>query len=206
MQLAREQAVAPYVTAVAPELLDAVQADGWRLLAFEWVDGTRANYMIGSPDIPLLLETLDGLDRLACPEDVPLIPFEKRWSSYAPAGRELDRLAGPTVLHTDVNPTNVRVGPSAVLVDWAAASRGARFVNACDFVVCLIASGHKARDAEAIGSELGAWCDADPLDVDYYARTVSTAWLHAFWNLTNPWAKAVLRASQCWVMHRYDQG
>ncbi|MEV5824198.1 hypothetical protein AB0L25_01330 [Spirillospora sp. NPDC052242] len=137
--------------------------------------------------------------------DVPLIPCEKRWSSYAPAGRELTRLAGSALLHTDVNPTNVRVGVSAVLVDWAAASRGAPFVNPCDFVICLIASGHPPREAEAIVADLPAWRDADPLDIDYYARTVSTAWLHAFWNLTNPWAKATVRAAQHWAMHRYEQ-
>jgi hypothetical protein len=37
------------------------------------------------------------------------------------------------------------------------------------------------------------------LDVDCYARTAATAWMHAFWNLTNPWAKAVMHAAQQWV-------
>lgn len=92
-----------------------------------------------------------------------------------------------------------------MLVDWAAASRGAPFVNPCDFVICLIASGHTPREAEAIVADLPAWRYADPLDMDYYARTVATAWLHAFWNLTNHWARAVLRAAQHWVMHRHDQ-
>ncbi|GAA2427203.1 hypothetical protein GCM10010191_45120 [Actinomadura vinacea] len=79
---------------------------------------------------------------------------------------------------------------------------GARFVNPADFVICLIASGHPPRQAEAVVADLPAWQHADPLDLDYYARTVATAWLHAFWNLTNPWAKAVLNAAQQWVMHR----
>ncbi|MEU6037290.1 hypothetical protein ABZ801_17975 [Actinomadura sp. NPDC047616] len=204
-QLARELAIAPYLTAIAPELLYAAEAGGWRLAAFEWVDGTRANYMIDSPDIPKVLQTLADLDRLQVPPDVPLIWFERRWSSYAPAGRELTRLAGPALLHTDINPTNLRIGPAATLVDWAAASRGARFVNPADFVICLIASGHPPRDAEASVSDLLAWRDADPLDIDYYARTVATAWLHAFGNLTNPWAKAVMHAAQQWAMHRHDQ-
>ncbi|OLT31835.1 hypothetical protein BJF79_08540 [Actinomadura sp. CNU-125] len=71
-------------------------------------------------------------------------------------------MAGSVLLHTDVNPANVRIGSSAVLVDWAAVGRGAPFVNPCDFVICLIASGHL------------------PGEADYYARTASTAWLHIF--------------------------
>lgn len=204
-QLTREQAVAPHVATVAPELVHAITADGWRLLAFEWTDGTRGNYMIGSPDIAKVVQVLAELDRLTCPGDVPLIWFEKRWSSYAPASRELTRLAGPALLHTDINPTNVRIGSSAVLVDWAAASRGARFVNPADFVICLIAAGHPPRDAERVVADLPAWADADPLDVDYYARTVATAWTHAFWSLTNPWAKAVMHAAQHWVMYRHER-
>ncbi|SEG82866.1 hypothetical protein SAMN04489712_11598 [Thermomonospora echinospora] len=203
-QLAREQAVAPYVAAIAPELIAAVEAAGWRLLVFEYTDGVRGDYSPASPDIPKVLDILAELDRTEVPSEVPLICFEARWSSYAPAGRELPRLAGSAVLHTDLNPTNMRVGDTVCLVDWAAASRGARFVNPADFVVCLIACGHTPHDAEAIAAALPAWQDADSADIDYYARTLSTAWLHAFWDRPHPWAKAIVTAAQRWVMHRRD--
>jgi hypothetical protein len=205
-QLAREQAVAPYVTAIAPELLHAVEADGWRLLAFTWVDGARASYMTGSPDIPKVLQALADLDRISVPADVPLMWLDARWSTYAPLPRGLPRLAGPALLHTDLNAGNTLVGAGgARLVDWATASRGARFVNAADFVIMLVAGGHPPREAEAIVGDLPAWAEADPLDIDFFARTVATGWLHGFWNLTNPWAGAVLRAAQRWVMHRLDE-
>ncbi|MFD0853281.1 hypothetical protein ACFQ07_13655, partial [Actinomadura adrarensis] len=126
-QLAREQAVAPHVTTISPELLHTVEVCGWLLLAFDWVEGTRANYMIDSPDVSTVLEAIADLDRIRCPAEVPLIWFERRWSSYTPASRDLTRLAGSALLHTDLNPTNLRIGAAAKLVDWAAASRGARF-------------------------------------------------------------------------------
>jgi hypothetical protein len=111
--LDREAAIAPHVTAVAPELVCDITAAGWRLLGFDYVEGRRANYAPGSPDLPAVVETIASLDALSCPDEVPLKWFEARWSAYAADPRQLPVLAGATILHTDLNPGNLLVGPHA---------------------------------------------------------------------------------------------
>ncbi|MFG2002285.1 phosphotransferase [Spirillospora sp. NPDC048911] len=201
--LDREAAIAPYVTAIAPELVCDVTAAGWRLLAFDYVEGRRANYAPGSPDLPAVVEAVTALDTLSCPDEVPLKWFDARWSTYAADPRQLAVLAGTAVLHTDLNPGNLLVGPQTVtVVDWAMASRGAAFVNPADLVLNLIACGHAPAEAEAVVHEVAAWRDAEPEAVDHYARTVAVAWLQAFWSYTHPWARAVVRAAQHWALYR----
>ncbi|MFD0688122.1 phosphotransferase [Actinomadura fibrosa] len=204
-QLTREASLAPHLTALAPALLCDIKQAGWRLLGFEHVQGHRATYAPGSPDLPAVLETIAVLDQLAVPDEVELMWFESRWSTYAPAPRELVHLAGGTLLHTDLNPGNVLIGPHrATLVDWGMASRGAAFVNPADLVVNLIACGHTPRDAETTVADLHAWRDSDPEVIDFYARTVASTWLQALWSYTHPWARAVVAAAQRWALYRQE--
>ncbi|MFC4052895.1 phosphotransferase [Actinomadura syzygii] len=202
-QLAREAVVNPWVRTVAPALACDVEAGGWRLLGFEHVEGRRADYTPGSRDLDAVLETLAAVDALRVPAEVDVLCFERRWSNYAVVPRDLSRIAGTVLLHTDLNPGNVLLtGVNARLVDWGMASRGARLVNPSDLVVNLVACGHAPREAEAVVRELDAWADADPVTVDYYARLLATTWLEAFWTPTHPWTRTVVDAAVRWAMHR----
>ncbi|WP_433225635.1 phosphotransferase [Actinomadura formosensis] len=202
-QLDREAAVAPYIGAIGPALVCDVTAGGWRLLGFEYVAGRRADYTPGSPDLDAVVGAVAALAGVAVPSGLRVQWFEGRWSDYAAAPQHLGRLAGQALLHTDLNPGNVVVGPDgASLVDWGMASLGAALVNPADLVVNLVACGHAPRDAEAVVADLPAWKDADPAVIDYYARLLATTWLEAFWAYTHPWARAVVDAAVRWAMHR----
>ncbi|TDD79510.1 aminoglycoside phosphotransferase [Actinomadura darangshiensis] len=206
VQLAREAAVNPHVLAVAPALVCDLEAGGWRLLGFEHVEGRRADYTPGSRDLPAVLDALATVDGLKVPADVDVVWFEGRWSDYAVVPEHLPRIAGTALLHTDLNAGNVLItGTGARLVDWGMASRGAPLVNPADLVVNLIACGHSPNDAEAAVGDLGAWRDADPVVVDYYARLLATTWLEAFWTPAHPWGRAVVDAAVRWAMHRRDR-
>ncbi|SEG26873.1 hypothetical protein SAMN04489712_104153 [Thermomonospora echinospora] len=204
-QLEREAAINPYVTAIAPALAFEAAEDGWHLLGFEYVCGHRADYAPGSPDLPKVLETLDALDRLPCPQGGVQLPwFEARLSNYAPP-QHLRHFTGRALLHTDLTPGNMRVTPQgAMLVDWATASRGADWVNPADLVLCLIACGHTPRDAEAAVTDVTSWRNADPEAINAYARTTAATWLELYFTATHPWARAAVKAAQQWAMHRWE--
>jgi hypothetical protein len=62
----------PYVRAVAPRLQWHLQAAGWDLLAFEYVDGARhADYRPGSPDLLRVISAMHDLAAIGCP-DLPV--------------------------------------------------------------------------------------------------------------------------------------
>lgn len=202
-QLAREAAVNPYVRAVTPELLADVEAGGWRVLAFEHVEGRHADYRPGSRDLDTVLDTLAAVGEVALPAEAGVMWFEGRWSDYTVVPERLARLSGEALLHTDLNPGNVLVtGAGARLVDWGMASRGAPLVNPADLVVNLIACGHAPKDAEAVVNALAIWRKTDSEVIDYYARLLATTWLEAFWTPTHPWARAVVDAAVRWAMYR----
>lgn len=204
-QLAREVAVNPHVRTVTPRLLCDLQAGSWRVLGFEHVVGRRADYTPGSPDVDAVLAALTTVEGVELPADVEVMWFEGRWSDYAVVPQHLPRIAGTTLLHTDLNAGNVLINDEgARLVDWGMASRGAPVVNPADLVVNLVACGHTPRDAEAVVGDLNTWRDTDPVTIDHYARLLATTWLEAFWTPTHPWARAVVAAAVQWAMYRRD--
>jgi hypothetical protein len=139
--LAREAAINPYVTAVTPELLWQVEAAGWSVLGFEYIPGRRVDYSPGSPDITKVIRTLTTLGDIACP-DLQLPYLEARMANHTPA-EQLWRFTGNALLHTDLNPSNVRIsGDRAYLLDWAVPTRGITWSGAADLVLRLITCGH----------------------------------------------------------------
>ncbi|MFB4298257.1 hypothetical protein [Actinomadura sp. NTSP31] len=82
-QLAREAAVNQHVRAITPELLADIEAGGWRVLVFEYVEGRHADYRPGSRDLDTVLDTLAAVGEVALPEDAEVMWFEGRWSDYA---------------------------------------------------------------------------------------------------------------------------
>jgi hypothetical protein len=69
---AREAAINPYVTPLAPRLLWAIDDGTWNLLGFEHLDGRPVDYTPGTADLPLVAEAITALSRVQAPADVEL--------------------------------------------------------------------------------------------------------------------------------------
>jgi len=64
----------------------------------------------------------------------------------------LDLLDGDALLHTDVNPLNILLGPDRTwIMDWAWPTRGAAFIDAACFLIRAMAAGHSASQARGAG-------------------------------------------------------
>ena len=62
----------PHVRAVAPRILWHDRIAGRDLLAFEYIHGARwADYQLGSPDLPHVIDAMHQLAAISCPN--PLI-------------------------------------------------------------------------------------------------------------------------------------
>lgn len=57
----------PYVLTVAPRLLWQTEADGWNLLAFDYIQGRHADYKPGSKDLPEVVDVMSALGQVPCP-------------------------------------------------------------------------------------------------------------------------------------------
>lgn len=200
--LGREAAVNPFVTAVSPELLWQVDAAGWRLLGFEYIPGRRIDYSPGSPDIPKVTRTLTLLAEITGP-DLPLPYLEARMANYTPT-EELWRFTGNALLHTDLNPGNVRiVGDRAYLVDWAVPTRGVSWSDAADLVLCLITCGHTPADAEALATNIPTWSAADRDALDISVRSQEATWSDLYRTRhPDPWINATVAAARRWAQYR----
>ncbi|MER7076649.1 hypothetical protein SAMN02982929_05289 [Saccharopolyspora kobensis] len=178
MTQAREAVIAPFVGAVSPRLLWWVEADGWDLLGFEYVEGRHADYRPGSPDLPAVVEVMQRLISIPCPDLPEIKRPEKRWRKYVDDPAELEVLTGSTLLHTDYNPANVLIDSSgtAHLIDWAWPTRGAAFIDPCVLVYRLIADGHTPATAEGWVRDTPAWATASAEAIDVFARANARVW------------------------------
>ncbi len=119
----REAAVAPFLTGLAPALRWHVESSGWDLLGFEALTGHHADYAPGSPDLPEVAALLSRLGETPCP-GIELRHAEQRLEQYAAHPDDLRFLAGPHLLHTDLNNTNVLVDDHAPRATGPAWSTG----------------------------------------------------------------------------------
>ncbi|POM24675.1 Phosphotransferase enzyme family protein [Actinomadura rubteroloni] len=203
VQLRREISINPYVTHLSPEIRFHVEAGGWLVAAFNFVNGRRADYSPCSPDIPRVFEALDALSHTPRP-DVELKYADQVYSSQGDVAL-LRRVSGDSLVHGDLTPANVLVTPERVfLLDWARPTRGASWLDAVSMAHFMITCGHSPRDAEAIAAQLRGWKDLGPGDLDaivHHGSAVRSAWglkPHA----TDPWTNASLEAARRWWSHR----
>lgn len=68
--LQNEAHVTPHVTGIAPALLWRIDAEGWTVLGLEHVAGRHADYSPGSPDLNLLRDALERLQRVPLPVEI----------------------------------------------------------------------------------------------------------------------------------------
>jgi hypothetical protein len=191
---AREAAVNPHVQPVAPRLRWRVVTGGWDLLGFEHVAGEPADIRPGSADLPGVVEAMSVLGTLTGPAR-GLADAAERWKDA--------RFAGGALLHTDWHQTNTLVTPDGVrLVDWAAATRGAAWIDPACWIVWLIHQGHGPRDAESWAARVPAYSAATAEDLDLFATALARDWQQAADASPSRWTSRLRDAAAAWDAHR----
>ncbi|HEX4832115.1 MAG TPA: protein kinase [Trebonia sp.] len=198
--LEREAAINPAVQPLSPALRWQARGRGWLALGFEHVPGQRASFKPGSPDLPAVAA---AVERIAA---IPLPPVardwrENRYDRYASGNEGL--LAGSTLLHGDINPDNLLVGPGGdvTVVDWSWPAHGAAFIDPACLAVQLIAAGHAPAEAESWAARCAAWREAAPAALDAFAAAVGM--YQRFEELDpQPWRKVMTAAATRWAEHR----
>lgn len=169
-----EVLVAPRTTGVAPALRWRVEAAGWQMLGFDWVDGRHADLSPGSADLPLVAQALAEAAKVRAPRSVPRL-VDRLAAFLSPV--EAGLLAGGTLLHTDTNPHNLLSdGRRAWLVDWAMPAAGPAWVDAAYTAVRLMEDGTTAGGALEWLAGVPAWAAADPRAVEAFVAGVCRQW------------------------------
>ncbi|WP_435238213.1 aminoglycoside phosphotransferase [Streptomyces sp. YPW6] len=196
----REAEINPHVRGIAPRLLWRLETAGWDLLGFEAVDGRHADYAPESADVPAVATLLRRLGQVPCP-DLPLKTMPDRMAAYSDTP---ELFAGEALLHTDWHNTNVLIqnDGGALLVDWAWASQGARWIDPALWVLWLIAGGHTAVQAELWASALPAWDEAPRAAVDAFAQASARLWQEIAGADPDPWTQRMEAAAETWASHR----
>ncbi len=198
----REAMINSHVSPVAPRLAWHAIDAGWNLLAFEYIPGARhADYTPGSPDLPHVTEVMNRLHRIPCP-DLPVKDATQRWAAYLD-DEAITSLAGDTLLHTDFNPLNILMTPTATwIVDWAWPTRGAAFIDPASFLLRLIANGHSPASAEYWASQCISWMNAPRHGVDAFALASARLYEEIAREDPQPWKKQLARAARQWAVYR----
>ncbi|MGW7244416.1 aminoglycoside phosphotransferase [Streptomyces sp. NPDC054804] len=198
----READISPYVQGIAPELRWHVEADGWSLLGFDYVEGGHADFTPRSPDLPAVMATMARLAAIPAP-DIELKTMPHRLRTYVDDPADLSWFAGNSLLHTEWNPHNViTTGSSALLVDWGWASHGAAWIDPALWQLWLIAHGHTPSQAESEAAAHPAWDLAPPAGLDALARVQRRLWDSIAAESEDDWAKPMQHAARAWDEHR----
>jgi hypothetical protein len=197
----REAEVAEHLAGLGPPLVMRLVQDGWDVLIFERLTGHQASYTPRSADLPKVAALLTRIGQLPLPH-VTLSRAEQRLQPYAPAV-DLPYFRGATLLHTDLNNTNVLVdGQYARLVDWGWATQGAAWLDAGYWIIWLIAAGHTPTSAERWASCIPAWHAAPPAGIDAFAAANACIWTEIGDPDPDAWTRHLMQASAAWHAYR----
>ena len=198
----QEAIINPHVSAVTPRLLWRAVDAGWNLLAFEYIPGARhADYTPGSRDLPHVTAVMDRLHRIPCP-DLPVMDATRRWAAYLDS-EAITSLAGDTLLHTDFDPLDILMTPTATwIAGWAWPTCGAAFIDPASFLLRLIANGHSPASAEYWASQCVSWMNAPRHGVDAFALASARLHEEIARKDPQPWKKQLARAARQWAIYR----
>jgi hypothetical protein len=197
-----ETGVNPFLRGISPMLHWRIEDAGWVLLGFEKLEGHHADYSPNSPDLPKVADLLCRLGEVSCP-DIELRKADQRLEKYVVKLSDRNYFAGNSLLHTDLNNTNVLVDDFAYLVDWAWATRGAAWLDAGYWVVWLMAAGgHEPSSAEQWAHRVPAWSTAPVRGVTAFAEATANVWEEIAGDDPDPWTARMLNASRRWVRFR----
>ncbi|MEV1079851.1 hypothetical protein AB0I98_16640 [Streptomyces sp. NPDC050211] len=194
------------VTQAAPRaarVLWEVDAGGWLLYGYEYVDGRYPNLRPGSADLAPLVSSLAALSEAPWPEALRKKPLHTRWADFLPEDVP-PGLQGRSLAHTDMSPHNmlVTLAGELLLVDWALSCPAPAWADTALTIPRLISAGHTPEQGEAIARQVPAYRAADPDTVTTFARTVYAAWED--WERTRPLPHraALTAAAREWVACR----
>jgi hypothetical protein len=197
--LEREAEINPHVRSVSPALRWQLHESDWIVLAFDVVQGTYADFRPGSADLPAVVNALNAIGAIDCP-DVAMNWKVKRWDRFT---GKASMLAGDALLYTDINPDNLIMSSTGLsVVDWSWPTRGAGFIDPACLVIQLIAAGHSPIEAEQWAQRCTAWQSADPAAIDAFAVATVRMYQHFQNRDPSPWRKAMTQAVIAWATHR----
>lgn len=213
---------------LAPRLLWQVETEGWLLLGFEHVAGQHANLSPGSPDLPLVADTVSTLTREMGRVHAGVPSLADQWARLAawrrlrhdpPEGlhpwsqanldrlaeweaRALDLVRGDSLLHTDLHGLNILVEDQARVIDWAWSRTGAAWVDVAILVIRLIAEGHTPEGAQDWAETVPAWREASETSRTSGAVAVLGVWEYMQRDDPAPHRRQLTDAARTWARHR----
>ncbi|MFE9768193.1 aminoglycoside phosphotransferase [Streptomyces sp. NPDC005808] len=200
----READINPYTGGLAPDLRWHIRQGGWDLLSFEDLGDLHADYSPGSGDLARVSAAMWNMAPLTVPPQVETKTMPQRMSAYVTNPDDLQKFAGPHLVHTDWKPDNVLITDNrARLVDWAWASRGAAWIDPALWVIWLIAAGHTAEEAQELAERHPAWKTTPKSSIDAFARAQRRLWksiAHA--DEDNEWTHNLCAAATTWAEYR----
>ncbi|MFF9482832.1 aminoglycoside phosphotransferase [Streptomyces sp. NPDC014733] len=201
----READIAPHAAPLAPAVRWRIDAGGWDLIGFEHLTGRGADYAPDSADLPLVVDALATLGGIRCP-DVRTEDAVDRWARHLDDPADGAAFAGPTLLHTDLNPANVLIDGAAParLVDWAYGTRGAAWIDPACWIVWLIHHGHPAAQAEQWAAEVPSWSTAPRRSLDLFATALSGYWQALATEYPNPITESLRDGAAAWARLRAE--
>ncbi|HWO62821.1 MAG TPA: hypothetical protein VNO31_22600 [Umezawaea sp.] len=218
-----EIAVNPFLPAgLAPRLLWHVETVGWLLLGYEHLSGRHADLSSGSEDLPLVAEAVTRIGEVV---DLPTSGVQRsmgdRWGhaltrelTSSPfitsdpwcaandsllvemANRAPSYMDGGSLIHSDLNPTNIVVSELAQVVDWAWWQVGASWFDPAYLVIRLIAEGHDPESAENWARQFDGFTQAPPEAITAFAASTVCLWERRFPRT------AATQAARRWVRYR----
>lgn len=172
----RAEAEVTRAASLGPAPLWQVEAGGWLVAGYEFIDGRHPDLSPGSVDIPALVGALKVMSAAPWPETVRKKPLPTRWGNLVPEGYA-DDLDGRSLAHTDMSPLNMLVSPQGIrLVDWALACPAPAWADTAFTVPRLILAGHTPDQAEEIAREVPAFATARQAAVSAFAQTLCAVW------------------------------
>ncbi|MEV6599672.1 phosphotransferase [Actinoplanes sp. NPDC051346] len=172
------------------------ETDGWVVVGFEHLDGPHADLSPGSRDLDLLAEILDDLGKTPASGPAWFSPAARLGFSH-PA------MDGETLVHSDLNPTNLIVTPSGLrIVDWAYATRAAPWLELALLAQWLIGGGHSPEQADRWLSRFPAWSAIGPATLDEFASRNASKWAAKAGQSTEKWVRDLADWTGAWAKYR----
>ncbi|MDG9674685.1 aminoglycoside phosphotransferase [Micromonospora sp. DH14] len=179
-----------------PAVLWQFESEGWLVVGTEHLAGPHPNLSPGSTDLDLLLATLKVLQETPAAGEMWFTPAARLGFAH-PA------MDGETLIHSDLNPTNLIVTPLGLrIVDWAWATKAAGWVELALLVQWLIGSGHSVEQAEEWLAQLPAWNATDRQVLDHFALRNATKWAAKSGKSTELWVHDLAMWTDDWANHR----
>ncbi|WP_260867919.1 phosphotransferase [Streptomyces sp. SAJ15] len=184
----------PWVAGIGPSLRWHVEAEGWFLLAFDYIDGRHAELGPDSDDYECVADLLQRMQGLPLP-DTWVPSLSERFASFLPPWKA-ELLKGEHLLHTDINPHNVLItdGGRAHLVDWAMPAVGPVWVDAAYTAVRLMEGGTPPVTARRWLDRFRSWRQADAEAVRAFVEGTCRHWEHVAGNKAARHSNARFRA------------